>query len=260
MPVEITLSFSTLFGFLRALARVSGVIAFLPLPGVRNTPDMARVALTLAITICLAPAWSMLGAGMNAGTSPGAMVAAVALETAFGLATGVVVSFLTESFQVGAQILGLQAGYSYASTIDPNSQADTGVLQLLAQLIASVLFFTLGFDREVIRALAASMANEHAGSRILSLTGADLVMRAGANMLITGVRVALPVVALLLMVDIALALLGRMQAQLQLLTVAFPAKMLAALTVLAAMIAVLPHVFEVAGRHSMGIIARIFGI
>jgi flagellar biosynthetic protein FliR len=85
-------------------------------------------------------------------------------------------------------------------------------------------------------------------------------MRAGADMLITGVRVALPVVALLLMVDIALALLGRMQAQLQLLTVAFPAKMLAALAVLAAMIAVLPHVFEVAGRHSMSAIARIFGI
>jgi flagellar biosynthetic protein FliR len=258
MPAEITLSFSTLFGFLRALARVSGVVAFLPLAGVRNTPDMARITLALAITICLAPAWPILGAGMNE-MSPGAIAAAVALETAFGLATGVVVSFLTESFQVGAQILGLQAGYSYASTIDPNSQADTGVLQLLAQLIASVLFFTLGFEREVIRALAASLANEHPGSRILSLAAADLMMRAGADMLITGLRVALPVVALLLMVDIALALLGRMQAQLQLLTVAFPAKMLAALAVFAAIVAVLPHVFEVAGRRSMGAIARLLG-
>ena len=42
-------------------------------------------------------------------------------------------------------------------------------------------------------------------------------------------RLALPVVALLLMVDVALALLGRLNQQLQLLALAFPAKMLTAL-------------------------------
>jgi flagellar biosynthetic protein FliR len=260
MPSEVALSLPTLFGFLRALARATGVLAFLPLPGIRNVPDMARIVLALAISICLAPVWPILGADMSDTTSLGAVVAVVAMETAFGLATGVVVSFLTESFQIGAQILGLQAGYSYASTIDPNSQADSSVLQLLAQMIAAVLFFTLGFDREVIRALAESMRNSHAGARTLSLPAAEAVIRAGADMLMTAVRIALPVVALLLMVDIALALLGRMQAQLQLLTVAFPAKMLAALAVLAAVLVVLPHVFDAAGRRSMAVIARIFGI
>ena len=49
-------------------------------------------------------------------------------------------------------------------------------------------------------------------------------------------RLALPVVALLMLVDLALALLGRLNAQLQLLTLAFPAKMLAALLLLAWML------------------------
>ena len=44
-----------------------------------------------------------------------------------------------------------------------------------------------------------------------------------------GLRLALPVVALLVMVDVALALLGRLNPQLQLLSLAFPVKMLTAL-------------------------------
>ena len=40
-------------------------------------------------------------------------------------------------------------------------------------------------------------------------------------MLTTGLRLAMPVIALLLLLDVALALLGRMQQQLQLLSLAF---------------------------------------
>ena len=32
---------------------------------------------------------------------------------------------------MAAQVLGLQAGYAYASTIDPNTQADSGILLVL---------------------------------------------------------------------------------------------------------------------------------
>jgi flagellar biosynthetic protein FliR len=52
------------------------------------------------------------------------------------------------------------------------------------------------------------------------------------------------VVALLLLVDIALALMGRINAQLQLLSLAFPAKMLIGLLLLAAIAPVLPTLFE----------------
>ena len=46
----------------------------------------------------------------------------------FGLTVGLAVAFLTEGFQMAAQSIGLQAGYAYASTIDPTSQADASVL------------------------------------------------------------------------------------------------------------------------------------
>jgi flagellar biosynthetic protein FliR len=186
-------------------------------------------------------------------------MAAVLIESSYGLVIGVAVSFLIDSFQLGAQVFGLQAGYSYASTIDPNSEADSSVLQVVAQLVATVLFFAAGFDREVIRALAATMESRVSAHNPLSIGSAEHIVRLGAMMFQTAARIALPIIALLLMVDVALALLGRMQAQFQLLTVAFPAKMLTALAFLAALMVVFQHVFEASARRTFEAVARTFG-
>ena len=51
-------------------------------------------------------------------------------------------------------------------------------------------------------------------------------------MLSTGLRLALPIIAVLMMVDISLALIGRVNAQLQLMTIAFPVKMMVGLSML----------------------------
>ncbi len=68
----------------------------------------------------------------------------------------------------------------------------------------------------------------------------------------TALRLAMPVLALMVLVDIALALLGRINAHLQLLTVAFPAKMLVTLGLLAWMTALFPAVFRGFGNHVFG--------
>jgi flagellar biosynthesis protein FliR len=72
---------------------------------------------------------------------------------------GVAIAFLLEGIQMAAQMIGLQAGYSFASTVDPSTQADTTSLQILAQLLAGSLFFAFGFDREIIRILAQSLVS-----------------------------------------------------------------------------------------------------
>jgi flagellar biosynthetic protein FliR len=75
----------------------------------------------------------------------------------------------------------------------------------------------------------------------------------------TALRLALPVLALMVMIDIALALLGRINAHLQLLTVAFPAKMLVALALLASTMVFLPVVYGGFGRQVFGAIREALG-
>ena len=141
--------------FLLVLARVAGAFSFVPIPGFSR-----RRAL---------PALFWPG---RLGDRPVAGLAAnrhgpVGTREAGGLDArrarfrllriGVGVAFLNESFILASQIFGLQAGYGYASTIDPSTEADSSVLQIFTHLASGMLFFAFGMDREIIRIVAQSL-------------------------------------------------------------------------------------------------------
>src|SRR5664279_908261 len=247
MPDNVTLSAGTLYGFLLVLARVGGSLIFVPLPGVKSAPEPARIALALGFTLALYTQWPVV----RADTVTVAALAGWALaESAVGLAIGVSVAIALEAFTLAAQVLGLQAGYAYASTMDPNTEADSGILLVFAQLWSGMLFFALGLDREILRLFAQSLEKVPAGAYVFGRATAEPLIRLGATLFSVGVRLALPVVAVLVMEDVALALMERMNAQLQMLSLAISAKMLTTAILLSWITAVFPHLLREISTHA----------
>jgi flagellar biosynthetic protein FliR len=257
MSASLTLSAGTLYAFLLVLARVGGALIFVPLPGVKGAPEPVRASLALGFTIALFGQWPQVDA---AAVNPAPLIGWVLAEAAVGIAIGVAVAVIMEAFTLAAQVLGLQAGYSYASTIDPTTEADSGVLLVLAQLIASMLFFAMGLDRQVLKLFAQSLTSIPPGNYVFGRGAADQLIHLTAILFSVGVRLALPVVALLMMVDVALALLGRLNAQLQLLTLAFPVKMLVGLIMLGWLASVFPHLMKELSEQAWGTAHRMLGL
>ena len=254
MPIE--LSLASVCGFLLVLARISGALVFVPLPGIHTAPETARVMLAGAVTLALAARWPVLDpASVSASRLTGWAVA----EAAVGVAIGLAVAIVLETFVLAAQILGLQAGYAYASTIDPNTQADSGILLVFAQLAATLLFFAAGLDREMVRWFAWSLDKVPPGAYVFGPSAAQSLIHLAANLFSVGLRLAFPVLALLVMVDVALALLGRVNAQLQLLTLAFPAKMALTLLVLAWSSALFPRIMRELGDRAFATARQLLG-
>ena len=137
MHGELQLSTATLLGFLVTLARIGGVFVFLPLPGMKSGTEVARVVLSVCVTMALFPQWPKV----SAEGSIGLLLVWMISEAALGIGIGLAVAFVTEALLVAAQTLGLQAGYAFASMVDPNTQADSGILVIFAQLAAGLLFF-----------------------------------------------------------------------------------------------------------------------
>jgi len=256
MPTELALSAGTLYAFVLVLARVTGALVFVPLPAIRTAPETARVALAGAVTLALAARWPAVDA---ASVSPLRLAAWAVAEAAVGVAIGVTVAVIVEAFVLAAQVLGLQAGYAYASTIDPNTEADSGILLVVAQLSASLLFLATGLDREVLRLFAWSLEKIPPGAYVFGPAAAHTLIHLGASLFSVGLRLAFPVVALLVMVDVALALLGRVNAQLQLLSLAFPVKMALALVVLAWGAALFPRLLLELGGQAATAARQILG-
>ena len=256
MPADLTFPAATLYGFLLTLARVGGALTFTQMPGMSAVPARARVTLAAAVTLALAARWPAVNAPVGLATLAGWAVA----EAAVGIAIGLAAAFTLEVFAMAAQIFGLPAGFSYASTIDPFSQADSGVLVVFAQIVSGMLFFAMGFDREIVRLFAASLDGFPAGTWRPAGLSAQPLIGLGAALFSAGLRLALPIVALMAMLDLTLALLGRLNQQLQLLSLSFPIKMLAALAALAWILPLFPKVLAqfgalawVAARRTLGI-------
>jgi flagellar biosynthetic protein FliR len=247
MPGELTLSTGTLFAFLLVLARVAGALSMVPLPGLKSSPEIARAALAVGFTFALAGQWPAVDAShITAAKLIGWAIA----EGAVGLVIGISTAIVLESLTMAAQLFGMQAGYGYASTIDPNTQADSGILLVFSQLMGGLFFFTMGLDHDVFRLLAESLAKVPPGTFVFGPASAEPLIRLGSSLFSVGIRLALPVVSLLILVDVALALLGRLNAQLQLLTLAFPAKMLTALLVLSWIAALFPRLLREASGYA----------
>lgn len=256
MPSSMTIQGGALFAFLLVLARVAGAMVFVPLPGFSAAAGPARAVFALAFSLALYPVWPAVTAS---DMTPGILAMWALGESVIGIAIGLTVAIVLEAFLLAGQLLGLQAGYAYAQTIDPNTHADAGILLVVAQLVAGLFFFALGLDREVLRLFAGSLLHAPPGSYPFGPHVVEPVLRLSAQLFAVGVRLALPIVALLVMVDVALALLGRLNAQLQLLSLAFPLKMLIALAVLSWIAVLFPRVLRDFGGMALGTARRMLG-
>ena len=207
MHAEPALPAALLYGFLLVLARISGIFIFIPLPTFKNGPSAAKIVLALALTLALFPLWPKV----NPVPASILQIAGwVLAEAAIGLAAGLAVAFIIEGIYIAAQAISIQAGFSYAAMVDPNTQADSTVLIVVAQLMAGLLFFCLGLDRRLLEILARSLQTHPPGSFALSRSSVETLAMLGSGAFSTGLRLVLPVMTLLFLIDVSIGLLGRL--------------------------------------------------
>ena len=203
-------------------------------------PQPVRAILVLALTMSLYPVWPVVPGEPSLLTYAGWL----AVEATFGLCIGLLVGFLSDAMLVFGQICGVQAGFSFASTIDPNTQADSPVLSAIAQSVAALLFVTLGLHRYIIRIFAESLQTHPPAQLVLNARWSDIIIHAAGSILVIGLRLALPIVALMMIVDITLALLSRINPHLQLIHLSMPLKILASLATIAVLLTLFPVVYS----------------
>lgn len=239
MRVDVPLAL--VWGFLTVWARVAGMFSFLPLPGLKTPIDPPRILLGVLITLAMFPHWPVI----DPTTTPVGDLAMLAVrESIFGLLGGLLVSLLVEVFQLSAQLLAQQAGFSYASTIDPTNDTDSGVLLVLCQLLSGLLAIATGLDHYVLNLFARSLEQIPPGSFTASLAHLQTASQLGARMFETGLLLALPSIAIFLVLDVLLAVLSRLEQQLQLTTILFPVKTASAVFIATIAIGSFPSAFE----------------
>ncbi len=201
-----------LVGGLCVFSRLAGLFMVLPGIGGPGVPMLARMGFALPLTIVLLPAYGRVDIPL---TVIG-LLGSVVTEAVIGLATGTVVAFVFGAVGMAADLIGGQMGLQAAAMIDPISGVNNGTMGALVTWVATGVFF--GTDRHLacVVALGRSFQVLPIGQATHLWQAGGVVLEVASASLIAGVQLAGPLILFVSMVNLGLALLGRMAPNLNL--------------------------------------------
>ena len=220
--------FRFLAGFLWPLARVAALVGVAPIFGTLGVPRRVKVMLAIGVTIAVAP---MVGPVPDVDPWSAAGLAVLLQQMLIGTAMGLVMRIVFTIVDVAGELGGLQMGLGFATFFDPQHGVNTQVVTQFLGLLVALVFLAINGHLMMLSALAESFRLLPIGAAVSASAWLSLVDW-GGTIFATGLMLALPVIAALLMTNVALGILTRAAPQLNLFAVGFPVTILVGWVVL----------------------------
>jgi flagellar biosynthetic protein FliR len=238
------LSFSTdeILRFLIVLFRVSGIVVFAPFFGSASIPYQIRIAFTLITSIVLVPALPM--DAVPAGFGLADLTLVIVGEVMLGMVLGLAANLVFAGIQYAGQMISLQMGFSLIKLIDPQTDVEAPVFSFIHNYIGLLLFLLLNGHHWFLLAVNESFHILPAGGFHLNASLTDAIVRISAQIFVIGLRIAGPVVAVTIVADIVIGIIGRVAPQIHILIVGLPLKLLVGFSCLCVSFYFIPQYLE----------------
>lgn len=215
-------------GFLFPLARIMGLIATAPILSNRAIPARIRMGFGAAMTLALIPA--LPPSGLIVGSWPGLL--ALLQQMLIGIALGFSMRVVFTAIDLAGELIGLQMGLGFAMFYDPDNAAQSPVISEFLGLLAMLIFLSINGHLMLLAVIGNSFEWWPVGADLFPANGWMAIARWGSTIFSAGVMLALPVIAALLVVNIALAILTRAAPTLNLFAIGFPVTLIAGFVML----------------------------
>jgi len=212
-------------------ARIGGLVLVAPMYSSRTIPMRARTTVLVLLTLALLPS-------VDTVTVPPTPVR-FAVETGIGLTIGLAASLYITGATGAGDLLATQMGLSGATVLNPASGASVPILGQFAQLLALTIVLSLGGHILMLEAVSESLTIAPLGGSVEIGQGLRGVVEVAGRVFVIALRFAAPVMAVLLLGNVVLGVLGRAAPQMNLLMVAFPVQIGVGLFALAAAIPII---------------------
>ena len=190
-------------------------------------PAQVKIGLTLLLGFALMPTISLPAIGSATG-----LALVVAREMAIGLALGMSIRALVAAAELAGQLAGFQMGLSYSAIVDPQSGVRNNLLSALYSNIAIITFLLMNGHHAFLRALRDSFDSLPIGGGHIGNSLPGAVMALLGLVFSFGMRLAAPLVLVLVITEIALALVARSAPSLNLMAVGAPVRIIIGLVLL----------------------------
>jgi flagellar biosynthetic protein FliR len=242
MRIDVSLLPALAAAFMLVFARIGAMVMLLPGLGESNIPVRVKLAIALMLTLIILPLHrNAYQVDMQSLTS---LLILMLREIVIGIVLGATARVTLSALQVAGSVIAQQLGLGFATSVDPTTQGQQGVLigNFLTMLGVTLLFAT-DSHHLVIAALNDSYTIFSPGETLASGDVASLATRAFAAAFRIGMQLSAPFLVFGLVFNIGLGVLARLMPQMQVYFVGVPLSIMAGFLVLAAVIAAMMGTF-----------------
>ena len=213
--------------FILPLARVLAMIATAPVLNHPSIPVMVKIGLGALIAALIAPTLPPLPDTILLSWN-GILV--LMQQIGVGVAFGFTLQLIFAGIEFAGDLIGMQMGLSFATMMNPQSGMAAPVTGTFLSVIASLVFLSIDGHLTMVAAIAESfrafpIGVPSGGSALMARDLATL----GGQVFSIAVHLSLPVVAALLICNLALGVMMRSAPQLNLMSIGFPISLLVGL-------------------------------
>ncbi len=177
-----------------------------PLWGHSSIPNQAKVALAAVIAIVIAP---ILPPMPNVPLMSWAGLGIIIEQMLIGFAIGLVMHIVFAVVQAAGEFIGLQMGLAFASFFDLSSGTNIMVLSRILYMVTLLMFLAFNGHLMVLETLVMSFQTLPIGIGTLNPNAFELLARYAGTIFASGMLLALPLVASLLIISLSLGILNR---------------------------------------------------
>ncbi|MEY8762345.1 MULTISPECIES: fused FliR family export protein/FlhB family type III secretion system protein [Clostridium] len=189
-----------------------------------GTPNIVKVGLALVMAYILLPGIDYSAVNNIDSTIP--FVYNCVNEAAAGLTLGFLVSLCFTAFRIAGSYMDLQVGLSLMSMFDPNSESTSTLLERLMYWFSMVVFLAVDGHHMLIKSLIGSFDTIKLGSFMLSQGSITLIIKAFITYFSIAVKIAVPILIIMLVVNLTMALIARTVPQLNIMILGLPIQIL----------------------------------
>lgn len=208
-----------LINFIWPFTRIMGLLMVAPVFGYRAVPARIKIGLGIFIALIVSPTLPPMP-DVGLGSWPGLLI--LVQQLLIGVAMGFIMRVVFAAIEAAGEIVGLQMGLGFASFFDPQSAGQTLVLARFFNLLAMLLLLAVNAHLLMLGVLVESFQRLPVSIQPVSAAGFFHVATFGSTVFAVGLQLALPLIAILLMTNLALGILTRSAPQLNIFAIGFP--------------------------------------
>lgn len=216
--------------FIFPLSRILGFMATAPLWSTAGVPKRVRLTIAIAVAVALAPGLPPMPEVQPASLA-GLWI--MAQQMLIGIGMGFAAKIVFTAFLFAGEFIGTQMGLGFATFYDPLSASQTPVVAEFLNLIALLLFLSLNGHLLYLATLAQSFSAIPVSNIPVGAGSWLNIAELGSKIFSAGLLLSLPIMAALMITNVALAVLTRAAPQLNLFALGFPLTLLGGFLILA---------------------------